>query len=133
MHFVLFQELKTPQKIKTSSWISCKIKRNTYALNRTDVHIFFCFVLFFKVTLDYRPPAGTSSWITAQLKINTRGSIKIQKNNLNANSGKPQVTRARCALHMPLSFSVSNMGWGRFPEKSLTVKKRKIKKKKSGV
>lgn len=94
-----------------------------------------CFVLFFKVTLDYRPLAGTSSWIKAQLRINTCGSIKIQKNNLNANPGKPQVTRARCTLHMPLSFSVSNMGWEGFPKKRLAVKKkkRKVKKKKSGI
>lgn len=89
-----------------------------------------CLVLFFTVTLDYRPPAGTSSWITAQLKINSRGSIKIQKNNLNANSGKPQVTRT---LHMPLSFSVSNTGWERFPEKRLAVKKRKKNQEKKQI
>lgn len=69
---------------------------------------FLRFILFFKVSLDYRSLAGTSCWIKVLLNIKTSCFIEIQKNKLNSKSGKPCVTRAHSPLHMHLSCSVNN-------------------------
>lgn len=83
-HFVLFQEFKTWQEIKTK-FLDLKQNKKEYTYITTELMSTFLlyFILFFKVSVNYRTLAGTSCWIKVQLKIKTSHFIKIQKNKLN--------------------------------------------------
>lgn len=65
--------------------------------------LLLCFVWFFKTSLVYRPLARSNSWIKAQLKTKSSDFLKIQKNKLNSESGKPH-----SVLYMQLGFPVKS-------------------------
>lgn len=62
-----------------------KAKQKGIHIHQTELMstLLLYFILFFKVSLNYRTLAGTSCWIKVQLKIKTSHFIKIQKNKLN--------------------------------------------------